>query len=355
MFLTTKLYRLLLAVVAVLILGLGFVPGHAARPLSDAAARTVLRSMGAGINILGYDGLWDGHANAPFRLEWLKTIRQAGFRHVRINLHAFRYLDANNRLDPQLLPRLDKVITAVVAAGLVPVVDEHDFDGCSRAPESCERRLVAFWSAMGAYFANRHPTLVFELLNEPGGNITQQQWNNVSQRLISLLRASNPRRTLIVAVLNVEDAGQIEQLQLPADDRNLIVTFHYYKPFNFTHQGAPWSPTVAALKNVRWGSPADLSQMAADFDVVAKWAQANNRPVYLGEFSAYNLAPSPDRARYIGCVARLAEQRGWSWAYWQFDHDFNAFSTDTASWIPEILQALRPQGRSSGRQPGRSC
>ncbi|MGY3370784.1 hypothetical protein ACVWZL_007909 [Bradyrhizobium sp. GM2.4] len=40
--------------------------------------------LGRGINILGYDGVWEGGRNAPFRLDNLTAIRRAGFSHVRI-------------------------------------------------------------------------------------------------------------------------------------------------------------------------------------------------------------------------------------------------------------------------------
>ena len=41
--------------------------------------------LGRGINILGYDGIWEGGRNAPFRLDNLTAIKKAGFSHVRIN------------------------------------------------------------------------------------------------------------------------------------------------------------------------------------------------------------------------------------------------------------------------------
>ncbi|HLN37275.1 MAG TPA: glycoside hydrolase family 5 protein, partial [Xanthobacteraceae bacterium] len=51
----------------------------------DKAAATAAR-MAGGVNILGYDGIWDGGVDAPFKQRYFKMIRDAGFRHVRINL-----------------------------------------------------------------------------------------------------------------------------------------------------------------------------------------------------------------------------------------------------------------------------
>jgi len=59
-----------------------------------------------------------------------------------------------------------------------------------------------------------------------------------------------------------------EHPALPADDRNLIVTFHYYAPIRFTHQGAPWSQTFSRIGPLDWGSPDDEARAAADFEKV---------------------------------------------------------------------------------------
>ena len=74
----------------------------------DAFARA--RKMGRGVNILGYDGIWEGKVNAPFKKEYFKLIRDAGFRHVRINLHGFKYMGRDYEIDRDVLERLDWVI-----------------------------------------------------------------------------------------------------------------------------------------------------------------------------------------------------------------------------------------------------
>jgi endoglucanase len=44
-------------------------------------------------------------------------------------------------------------------------------------------------------------------------------------------------------------------------------------------------------------------------------------------------------------VAREAEKRGWSWAYWQFDGDFIVYDVAHGHWIQPIRDALIPPRR----------
>ncbi len=50
----------------------------------------------------------------------------------------------------------------------------------------------------------------------------------------------------------------------------------------------------------------------------------------------------PSRVRYVGFVAREAEKRGWSWAYWQFDSDFILYDIPAGKWIEPIRDPLIP-------------
>jgi endoglucanase len=319
-------------------------PAAAAEPAEASARR-----MGAGVNILGYDGVWEGGTDAPFRDRYFGMIARAGFRHVRINLHAFAYIDAGGRLDPALLERLDRVLERTVAAGLIPVIDEHDFDVCQTDAATCRTKLRVFWSAVSARYAGRYREAVFEILNEPGGNMSLATWNDILAEMLGIIRRTNPDRTVVVAALNTE-APLAERLpRLPEADRNLILTVHYYQPMTFTHQGAAWAPEFRSDKPVDWGSPDDRARMTRDFEAVAAWAAEARRPVYLGEFGVYDAAPAAARARWLGHAAATARRLGWPFAVWQFDHDFALYDTDRERWNAPVLRALMPEARPAGR------
>ena len=267
---------------------------------------------------------------------------------MRINLHGFKYMDRDNRIDPKVLDRLDWVIEQSVKHDLVPVVDEHDFNECQRHPASCGIKLLDFWTQLSDRYAGRFPSLVFDILNEPGGQMTQEQWNALVPLLMSTIRAKNPHRALIVAAINSDDPHEVGRL-LPADDRNIIVAVHYYKPIQFTHQGAEWSWKFAYVTGINWGSESDKRLVTSDFDVIDAWARKERRPIYLGEFSVYERAEIQARTRYLSFIARQAEQREWTWAYWQFDHDFALYDTGRDQWNLPILNALIPKPGSESR------
>lgn len=308
--------------------------------VEDQAFRGLAR-MGRGINILGYDGLWEGGKNAPFRLENLTTIRRAGFSHVRINFFGFKHMDSKNVLDEEVLTRLDSVIEEVLARGLIPILDQHDSDHCQLQPSSCAEKLKAFWQQVSSRYSKKFPALIFEVLNEPGGHMTAAMWNSVLEEALKVIRMTNPERLVIVAALNTEEIT-IDQLVLPEHDRNLIVTVHYYAPIEFTHQGAPWSEQFSKIGPLEWGSADDKAKVTSDFRKVQRWSEREKRPIYLGEFGVFERAPDSSRTRYLSFLARNAERLGWVWAYWQFDHDFSAFDTDRQTWKRTILRALVP-------------
>ena len=111
---------------------------------------------------------------------------------------------------------------------------------------------------------------------------------------------------------------------------------------DFTHQGAAWANREDKLGSRVARHGEELAVLKSDFDKAASWAKQHNRPLFLGEFGAYDKAPMESRVRYLASVARAAEQRGWSWAYWQFDSDFILYDLGRDSWIEPILRALIP-------------
>jgi endoglucanase len=315
----------------------------AAVPAAGAGPAWRTARLHRGINVLGYDPPWSDPAKARFKARHFRIIRQGGFDFVRVVLQSFKHMDARDRLDPQWLATLDGVVSQATAAGLSVIIDEHDFDLCSEAPDACEPRLIAFWTQIGERYRNAPDTVLFELLNEPHAPLDNARWNAMLSRIIPVVRATNPRRTLVIGPSRWNNLEELPNLDLPREDRNILVTFHSYEPFRFTHQGAPWAKDMVGVKDVPF-TPADEARIKADYDKVGAWSKANDRPVLMGEFGAYEKSGTPmaARARYTATVRREAEAHGFPWAYWQFDSDFILYDIDRDRWVEPIRQALVP-------------
>jgi endoglucanase len=307
----------------------------------DATAQN--HRMGRGVNVLSNDPVWSGGADARFAPEDFKLIRAAGFQTVRIVLYAFPHMDQNDRLDPAWLQRLDTMLSAAIVQGLTVILDEHDDNKCAPDLDRCRRLLTAFWSQIAVRYADAPNRVAFEILNEPHGALTAQSWNGLVREVLGVIRRSNPTRNLIVGTVEYDRARNLAVLDLPDEDRHLIVTVHYYDPVRFTHQGASWMPPeIRDGADIHWGTPEELAALAQAFEAMKAWSISHDRPLFLGEFGAYERAPFEDRVRWTCAVARTAEREGISWAYWQFDPDFRLYDFAHRSWVKPILKALIP-------------
>jgi endoglucanase len=315
-------------------------PALAAPPALTQANQPFQR----GVNVLGYDPYWDGGGKRRFQSRHFDEIHKAGFDFVRLNLQAFKYMDAHDRLQPQWLTKLDDVVRHAQGAGLGVIVDEHDFDVCSQDVAACRTRLTAFWRQVAPRFANSPRNVAFELLNEPHDKLNGDVWNTMFAQLLGTVRRTNPSRIVVVGPTHWNGIGDLPLLRLPPDP-NLLVTFHYYDPMKFTHQGATWAGDWLLHQHGNtWGSAEDRATLRADFNKVAAWAAANRRPILLGEFGAYEKSGTPLalRTAYTRAVRAEAERHHFGWAYWQFEGDFVVWDMPDQRWVEPILKALIP-------------
>lgn len=300
------------------------------------------RVLGRGVNIIGYDPLWKDFRQGRFKTYHFTKIRQAGFSTVRIVLQSFEHMDAHNRLPQKWFDTLDWAINGATHAGLNVIVDEHDFNPCSEHPDACHDKLIAFWTQVAHHLRKRDNHVLFELLNEPHAPLDAAKWNAMLKDLIPLVRKTNPTRTLIIGPTQWNNFHQLDTLELPDKDRHIIVTFHYYDPMRFTHQGASWVQGMRDVSGVTCCTAEERAKIDSDFDQVSVWSKEHGRPILLGEFGALENGDMASRIAWTSTVARSAERHGFAWTYWQFDEDFVVWDMKKDDWVRPILGALIP-------------
>lgn len=331
-------------IIGLAVLLLWSVGGAAAQNESKADAFAQNQRLGRSVNILGYDPLWRSREQARFKAEYFQKLKAAGFNSVRINLHAFRQMDATNgwAIKPSWFEVSDWAVSEAQRQGLAVILDLHEFNALGNDAAGNKEKFLAFWRQMAAHYQNAPASVYFEVLNEPFGKLTPELWNEYFAEALAIIRKTNPTRTVIVGPGQWNQIDRLAELKLPDSDRNLIVTIHFYEPFAFTHQGASWTEQKDKLGFDWTGSPEEVAALNRAFDKADAWSKTNKRPLFLGEFGAYDRAPMDSRARWTAAVARAAESRGWSWAYWQFDGDFVLYDIKHETWVEPLLKALIP-------------
>ncbi len=314
------------------------------RPTEGATTGAAL--LGRGVNL--------GNAlEAPREGDWglvleegyFERIATAGFDSVRVPIRwpAYAATEPPYALSPTILARVDWVIEQALSHDLAVVINIHHYDALVEDPEGQRDRFLAIWRQIAEHYAHVDDRLFFEILNEPHGALDAARWNSLLAEALQTIRASNPDRWVIVGPGQWNSYRGLRALVLPEADRRLVVTFHYYDPFHFTHQGAEWVEGSEPWLGTTWnGTPREVAEIRQAFDEVARWADAYRRPVYLGEFGAYSKADMASRVRWTAQVAREAEQRAFGWAYWEFGAGFGAYDPVAGAWRAELLRALIP-------------
>jgi len=146
----------------------------------------------------------------------------------------------------------------------------------------------------------------------------------------------------VVGPVGWNGINDLASLELPKDDKHLIVTVHYYSPFQFTHQGAEWAGAEARKwLGTKWtGSKVEQQAVVRDLDKAITWAVEHRRPLYLGEFGAYSKADLESRARWTHFVAEKAMKRKMGFAYREFCSGFGVYDPQRNHWIEPLKDAL---------------
>jgi endoglucanase len=302
--------------------------------------------LGRGINMgNALEAPNEGEWGVTLKSEYFQVIKQAGFNSVRIPCRwsAHAAVDSPYTIDPYFMNRVDWAIGKARSNGLAVVLNIHHYEEIYEQPAQHKKRWLGIWKQLAAHYKNYSSGLFFELLNEPNTNLTAALWNQYLAEGIALVRETNPYRTIVIGTAEWGGISALSKLMIPADEDNVIVTIHYYNPFQFTHQGAEWVNGSGAWLGTTWTATAQQYQtLTTEFNQIKTYATANNRPVFIGEFGAYNKAEMNSRVIWTTNVARESEKRGFSWAYWEFCSGFGVYDQSANTWRESLLKALIP-------------
>jgi endoglucanase len=320
---------------------------------AEAAADPFFQTLAAGGGLNLGRGINLGNAlDAPREGEWgvvleesyFQAIKDAGFETIRLpvkwSAHASH--TAPYTIDPKFFERVDWAIDQALDRGLNLVLDIHHYEEMDSNPDPHRARLVALWEQIADRYRDRPPALRFELLNEPHDKQTAAHWNTTLAQVLAVVRKSNPTRQIVVGPVAWNGISELKSLELPENDRNLIVTVHYYGPFTFTHQGAHWldAKSRPPMGKSWTGTAEERREIEREFDVAAAWSLKHRRPIFLGEFGAIDTADLESRARWTKFVAETAAARRFGWAYWEFCSGFGAYDKSKSAWIEPLRSAL---------------
>lgn len=341
------------------------------------------------------------YPNPAFTNE-LKELRRVGFDFVRFAVDPGPFLQWQDSRRDDLDRMLIEKVQQILSCDLSVVVDFHPSDinpdylggkiaAGVEAPlfKQYVRLLARTATSLGAL---NSPRVALEIMNEPPPR--SNVWWPMLNAAYGAVRQSAPKLWL---VLDGGETGNLEgttQLDAFGNDSNVLFSFHYYRPWQFTHQGLagmaaqyltdvpyparerPMQETIEAtaatiaganltssqkrqveaaareaLESYR-ASSFDRAAIKQDFDTVARWAGQHLVPmqrIILGEFGAMNneqrglATRQSERLRWFSDVREEAEAHGFAWAAWVHSGSIG-FSlmkrAERPALDPQILKAL---------------
>lgn len=341
----------------------------------------------------------------------LAIIHKDGFTFVRLTVDPGPFLQFQGKQLDATYDILRQRARMIIEGGFAVDVDFHPV---SQDPEYAPKAFVQgvntpmFRAYCGVLARTAHVleglntnSVALEIMNEPpiGWNPTADaQWQQMAEAAYRSIRSAAPR---LIVIMSGDHSGDYQGLTaLDArpfkGDKNIIYTFHYYEPHEFTHQSVPTDPNLRLAADVPYPANsrpymADVSalkervdkldasssvqkasdtgrgmdQLAkyqqlnfnrnairSDFDQVKVWERKNGVPpesILIGEFGVlrkygkYDGAFDADRLRWLHDVRQEAEAHGFLWSIWVYrgTGGFAIVKDDSTNEIdPATLQAI---------------
>lgn len=262
--------------------------------------------------------------------ELIEGYALAGFSSIRIPVHWTNLLGENDKVNADLLTKIDNVVRWALGCGLVDIVNmHHETDWIKQVPtdEAARKRYSSIWTQVAERLGKYGDHLLFESMNEVGYDEIWTTWgggdkakafgyvNEINQLFVDTIRKSggnNATRHLVIEVYNTGLEYAFDPLtKMPKDPAGrLALTVHYYTPANFAILGngedAGWAVGVPS-----WGTDAEKKELNSNMALLKIKCVDRGIPIIIGEFCASSTGRTQEVVRlFTVSVAEAAYKRG---------------------------------------------
>jgi endoglucanase len=319
----------------------------------NTSAPAITQALGRGINVGNEldaepngEGSWTG--GVTIQQSWFDDYTNAGFSSVRIPV-TWGYCNGGNPpvigtqyiINTTYMARVKQVVDWALSRNLYVVLNCHHEDWLYPNYTGGMTNFTNIWQQIATEFASESSHLVFEVLNEPQGNMSNAQVNDMNTNVLAIIRGSggnNATRWVIVGADSYNAFNRLTEssFSIPNDGAtpHLIANFHYYNPWNF-----------CGMTEGTWGMSMDKQSLLNDLSSVRNWANNNgNIPVYMGEYGAADGCNLTSRWAWYDTISADANNLGFAYAAWDdFGSDptsFQIFHRTLGTFDQNILNGI---------------
>lgn len=281
-----------------------------------------------------------------------------GFDHVRIPVDEEQLWDENGNKHPEAWKLLTDALHFAAKHRLRAIVDLHiirshhfnaEHDGTANilfTSEEAQAKLIDMWKQLSASLSKfSTDSVAYEFLNEPVAK-DPEQWNRLIAKVHHVLRGLEPNRTLVIGSNMWQGVETFKDLKVPAGDKNIILSCHYYSPMIVTHYKASWnnvgvysgpinypgvliSPdnfetinpdfrTYFGENNMKW----DRNLMRKNIKQAVDVANRLGLPLFCGEWGVYETCNREVAYAWLRDAIAVFDEFNMSWASWCYDEGF---------------------------------
>ena len=286
-----------------------------------------------------------------------------GFDFVRLPIDEVQFWDEEGNKLPEAWELMTNAINWAEKHHLRTIVDlhiirSHYFNAVNEGggnantlftSEKAQQDLINMWYQLSDVLKGYSvDSVAYEFMNEPVAE-DHEQWNQLIAKVHKALREREPQRTLVIGSNMWQSYGTIKYLKVPENDKNIILSFHYYNPMILTHYGAWWTPigkytgkvnypgvlvskedydaasdSVKAVidENKFTTEEWNIDRIRADFKDAIEAAKKYNLQLFCGEWGVYEPVDRELAYKWTRDMLTVFDEFNIAWTTWCYDADF---------------------------------